>query len=378
MKWQPGRATDTCYDVPRLVQCFESLGENCDFGVVQRAVGVEPFGLFRFASCNAADMKELLQTGFEALGTPEDLFLQEIGPNREFFVRSRRFSFGAHTENSYGKDEPETVRAAQIRKVRFLKGQLVRDLTEARKMFVFKGRAAPDMVSGIAAKLRAYGPNSLLWVDLADARHPPGTVERMSDVLIRGFVRHFGAYDDDPCLPVTDWVSVCGNAYRLWRGDDPPRTPLDNLIAPTKGGQCCQWISCPPAATYALAESGLNGDFAFEHRLSATARVTVCHAHLPIPAGGSFVFSVWIRIPEIFGGRRIVALLHGFPTRASWAGHVKSHGYWQRLWVTATLPQDARSISCGIVAEAAVGDVFHSTAWCLERGTRPSGYGFAL
>lgn len=378
MNRQPATATDSCFDVPRLVQCFESLGENCDFGVVQRAVGVEPFGLFRFAGCNAADMEVLMQTRFEQLGTPEDLFLEETGPDREVWVRSRRFSFAAHTESVFGKDEPEAVRAAQIRKVRFLKGQLLRDLKEAHKLFVFKGQAAPDTVSRIAAKLRAYGPNSLLWVDLADARQPPGTVERMSDGLMRGFVRHFGTYDDDPCLPVEDWVSVCGNAYRLWRGEDPPRMPFDNLIAQTKGEQRCEWISHPAAATDKVTEPGPNGDIAFEHRLRATARVPAYYAYLPIPSGGSFVFSVWIRIPEDFGGRRIFAVFHGFPIRASWDGHVKSRGYWQRLWVTATLPQDARDIACGIIAEAAVGDVFYSTAWCLERGTRPSGYGFAL
>jgi hypothetical protein len=81
-----------CYDIPRLLQLFEGLGDNCDFGVVQRAVGIEPFGLFRFAVCNATDVAELLRARFHPLGEPEDLWLDEVGPRREYWVKSRSHS----------------------------------------------------------------------------------------------------------------------------------------------------------------------------------------------------------------------------------------------------------------------------------------------
>ncbi len=68
-------AAGFCHDLPRLLQLFEGLGENCDFGVVQRAIGIEPVGLFRFGACNAADIKELLRTRFESLGDAQDLWL---------------------------------------------------------------------------------------------------------------------------------------------------------------------------------------------------------------------------------------------------------------------------------------------------------------
>ena len=55
-------APGPCHDSPRLLQQAEGLGENCDFGVVQRAAGIEPLGLLRFGACNAADRVELLRT----------------------------------------------------------------------------------------------------------------------------------------------------------------------------------------------------------------------------------------------------------------------------------------------------------------------------
>src|ERR1700722_14132625 len=89
----PGSAgPEFCLDVPRLLQQFEGLGDNCDFGMIQRAVGIEPFGLFRFASCSAADVSSILRTKFEKLGEPEDLWLEEVEPKREYRVKSRQFS----------------------------------------------------------------------------------------------------------------------------------------------------------------------------------------------------------------------------------------------------------------------------------------------
>src|SRR5580700_6786475 len=84
---QAATQPEVCCDVPRLLQLFESLGENCDLGVVQRAVGLEPFGLFRFAACKAAAVAALLRARFLPLGEPEDLWLDEVGPRREYRVK---------------------------------------------------------------------------------------------------------------------------------------------------------------------------------------------------------------------------------------------------------------------------------------------------
>lgn len=364
----------TCCDVPHLLQLFEGFGENCDFGVVQRAVGIEPFGLFRFAGCTAVDLVQLLRSRFEPLGEPEDVWLDEVAPQREYCVRSRRFSFEAHTEAFVGRDDPQTVQAAQTRKLRFLKAQLLRDLTAGRKILVHKGDPDTRVMQRLAEQLQMYGPNTLLWVGLANAEHPPGTVHRAGDGVLRGFVGRFGTYDGDPSLPIADWVAVCANAYRLRYGEEPSRATLDNLIVQA---MAAQWVDGPHATTRPLDACGPAGGPVLEHRLGTNGQAPLYHAHLPLPAGGPFVFSLWIRIPETFRGRRIEALLHGFPTAAAWPADLRSRGQWQRIWVTATLPDDARGLSCGLVADGAAGDLVQSAAWCLERGTRPMGHGFA-
>jgi hypothetical protein len=376
MSGQDAAEPSFCYDIPRLLQQFESLGENCDFGVVQRAVGIEPFGLFRFAACKAADVAALLRERFERLGEPEDLSLDVVGTRREYWVKSRHFSFEAHTDRFAGQDDPEVARAAQIEKMRFLKARLLGDLSRARKIFILKGNADAATIQEIAAQLQTYGRNCLLWVKVADVMHPPGSVERTADGLLSGFVRRFGTYEGDPSLPVEHWVAVCANAHRLWRGTDPPKILFDNLISQAIVDDPRQTFAYSPAAMRVLGERAPNGGVVLEHKVESAEATSLCRLHLPITSGGSFVFSAWIRIPQGFRGRQIAALLSGFSSVAMWTADLKSRGRWQRIWVTANLPTDARSISCDIIAESAVGDVFHSAMWCLERGNRPLGYGF--
>lgn len=106
--------------------------------------------------------------------------------------------------------------------------------------------------------------------------------------------------------------------------------------------------------------------------------ISVCSTHLPITHGGNFVISAWIKIPEGFEPWCIAPVLAGFETLTQWTADPKTRDRWQRAWVSATLPEDARGVGCALLAEGAPGGAFQSTGWCLERGTRPSGYGFEV
>jgi len=375
---QSAVTAEFCHDVPRLLEHFVGLGENCDFGVAQRAIGIEPFGLFRFGSCTATDLVEMLRTRFQRLAEPGDLWLEEQPPPGEYWIKSRHCSFSAHTDRYSSRDDPKVVIAAHIEKTVYLKAKLIRDLARAGKLFVFKSVTDISVIREILVQLRTYGPNSLLWVSAADAAHPPGSVERLGDGLLRGFVSRFGTYYGAPSLPVEDWVAVCANAYRLWRNADPPAASLYNLISSEIATCPVRWSSAFSSGTRVLDEPAPRGGVMFEHRLEEAEATTAYRVLVPVASGGDFVFSVWVRIPEGFRGRQIAAIIPGFSSIATWTADLKSRGDWQRIWVTATLPNDERCIGCDIMAEGAVGNVFQSAYWCLERGNQPLGHGFAL
>ena len=375
------RSAGVLPDVPRLLQLFEGLGDNCDFGMVQRAVGIEPFGLFRFASCSAADVSLILRTRFAELGESEDLWLEEVEPKREYRVKSRQFSsFSMHTKRFAGQDDPAVVRSAQIEATRFLKQKLIRDLSLNRRLYVYRGRADPRTIREVAAQLKSYGDNRLLWVRLANATHLPGSVKCLADGLLVGFVSRFGIYEPDrtPRIPVEEWIAVCAKTYRHWRNADPPKVPLKNLIARAVAERRCRWAADPAVANRLVEGPAPSGNSMFEHRLGKTGSTSVYRVHLPVSPGGIFSFSAWILIPEGFRGRRIAVSLPGGSIVSNWIADPKSIGRWQRIWVAANIPVDPRNISCNLIADGTVDDVFYSADWCLERRDRPSGYGFAI
>ena len=51
-----------------LMLAFESLGENCDFGLVQRHAGAEPLGIYRFSGTNLYQLLSTLNNEFEGVG----------------------------------------------------------------------------------------------------------------------------------------------------------------------------------------------------------------------------------------------------------------------------------------------------------------------
>ena len=52
---------------------FESLGDNCEFGLVQRAAGVEQLGFFRFNFAEMPGLLKALDSAFADMDQPGSL-----------------------------------------------------------------------------------------------------------------------------------------------------------------------------------------------------------------------------------------------------------------------------------------------------------------
>lgn len=363
-----------CHDIPRLLQQFEGLGENCDFGVVQRAGGIEPLGLLRFGACNASDMVELLRTRFQRLLQAQDLWLEPVGPEREFWVKSHHSSFTAHTNRFEGQDDMGVVLTLYKERTRYLCEKLIGHMQNGRRLLIYKGQSDIAIIREMLAQLQTYGANRLLWIRVADNEHRPRSVEQLSDGLLCGYVSRYGTYELDPSLPVEEWIAICANAYRLWRGCDPPTASLHNLIAAAMQEHTCGWLTGHSAKTAVIDEPAPVGGFVLEHRLTTPGWQSVCRARVPIERGGNFVFSAWLRIPEDFQGRMLGAHLPDCSRIAVWTADLKSRSMWQRAWMAATAPLDAHHIDFEVFADGPVGAAFGSASWCLERGSEPRGY----
>ena len=150
-----------------LAGSFESLGHNCEFGMMQRHCGIEPFGLFRFAGVTLEDLLGGLDQAFEGLGTLDQVeAFSSDGIRREFLIRDRHYNISIHTLRFEDETTAEIVRREQSGQLRFFKRNFIEILESGEKLFVFQrpGQTLQSQMRPLLTRLRHYGPNGLLFV----------------------------------------------------------------------------------------------------------------------------------------------------------------------------------------------------------------------
>jgi hypothetical protein len=198
-----------------LVLQFESLGDNCELGMLQRRVGEEPLGLLRFASAPLPGLLTALDLQFAGIDDPGNIRLWVS--HGEYLVRLDRYGFNYHTHVQVGRGDPATLHQQQASVVRFLAEKLIGDLRQPDKIFVFRQNEpllASDLLK-LRAALSKYGPVVLLWVREAEPGEAPGTVTAMNDLLLVGTIRALAPRQHVPDLDVSGWLIVLRRAFRL-------------------------------------------------------------------------------------------------------------------------------------------------------------------
>jgi hypothetical protein len=216
---RPVHSPDLALDT--LMLSFESLGDNCEFGLVQRQAGAEPLGLLRFAGIfvpievRLQKLVRALERRFEGLAAPASLTVYPDGKDREFLVRESVYDLMYHTGISEGQIVPDTLRQREIQRLEFLRRKLLDDLRCGSKIWVWRSEATSTIehVWPLLLALRAFGPNTLLWVVEGDAEHPSGMAEWLAPDLIKGYVERFAPYDDATNIRSASWFRMCRNAY---------------------------------------------------------------------------------------------------------------------------------------------------------------------
>lgn len=220
-------ASDTAASNPadistgELMLSFESLGERCDFGAVQRKFGVEPLGLLRFAFSKFDPLLAGLEDRFAAVGTVEDTGFELY--NDENILYMKKYGLVFHTfvyEKELATDEKrDAFRQQQRRRLAFLKDKLVSDLEDPQKIYIYSSdeRVADADAKRLFRALRAYGPNSLLYVRPARKTRPAGMVEALDDGLYAGYFPGLTDFLTGGQPPFELWRSLCERTYRLAR-----------------------------------------------------------------------------------------------------------------------------------------------------------------
>ena len=201
-----------------LLLRFESLGDNCEFGLLQQRYEAEPLGLMRWTGANAEATARLFESRLEGFGEDDNIEIDRYS-HGEYCVRDRLHGLGPfHTFVSGALADPAKFKADHARRMRWLRDKLLGDIADGEKIFIYKSSVPMDEaeLQRLHRAFRALGPAPLLVVREAEPEHPPGSVEQRGDGLLTGYL----AYTSPRAAPgiepwdmdSANWISICQEA----------------------------------------------------------------------------------------------------------------------------------------------------------------------
>jgi hypothetical protein len=203
-----------------LLMRFASLGDNCEFGLFQRRQGAEPLDLFRLSGVPLPSLIQALEEGLSGLCDPAELSFEMHGEPglREYILCHHRYHLQSHTTVMEGAMPIGRLFSREIKKLIVVARLLLDDLASGNRIFVVKRNTAigTEEAMRLAALLRRYGPNTLLYI-VPSTDRPAGSVEWVGDGLMRGHIDRFLDYLHADGAASDAWMTLCRNAYRLWR-----------------------------------------------------------------------------------------------------------------------------------------------------------------
>ncbi len=369
---------------------FESLGDDCEFGLVQRFAGQDPLGLLRFAFTPMRGLLDLLDRGLDRLGEPEHIFLVR-DERDEVVVHLPSFGIRYHTDIYGRRDEDRALLDDQLRRLVFLRRKFTEDLQDGHKIFVRKGEGSADLpaMQHLLAALLRHGKATLLWVTLSDGTQPVGTVEVVEPGLLRAHIDRFATYFGRADLNLDAWLEICRGArlLRLIHAAPgtvrPPPKPVNagNLLRQTFRFEGDWWrheqtaLSHP---TQAVAPPWSDA-VVMSHRLAtATDWPNACIFGRYIPsgliAGSPYVASAYAWVPEDFDGQLVGMVFDGFASTRTVNADLAQRGQWQRIWVQARIPDGMEVGNPSLCLIATSGSTVHTACWKLEQGVVPTDY----
>ncbi len=198
-------------DAKAVVTSFESIGVNCEFGLLQRIFAAEPLGLLRLAGIFPCPVLDGLDRGFEGIG--DAIRMKQAGGH--WHATDDRYGFVYHTP--IPSEEPvEQAIATDRARLGFLRRVFFESMAAGEKVYVRHSNAPMTTADALPLflGLNRRGPNTLLFVTPAEG-HPPGTVEEIMPGLLRGHIDRLGDEGERWWISAGCWLELCVNALKL-------------------------------------------------------------------------------------------------------------------------------------------------------------------
>jgi tetratricopeptide (TPR) repeat protein len=206
---------------PSMLLRFESLGEDCEFGKLQRRFGCEPRGLFRFAGVSSGALLTTLETECRSIGDPKNTSVYVRTRGREYIAVDTHLKMLWHTGLFQYAADRQRVLEGEHRRLGSLRRKLVGDLAAGEKIFVYVSHTPLDVkyCESLAGAVQRYSSKAVvLCVGPAASREGPRVswggegllvAERSAMLLLWRWP------DDEAAPPYQQWLHICAKATEL-------------------------------------------------------------------------------------------------------------------------------------------------------------------
>lgn len=346
---------------PELYRHFETIGNNCEFGIVQRKVGFDPLGLFRNVGfLNVGQIIRAIATNLDGM-FEEGNYSYESRPGwSDYALICHQFGFVFHSavprEVPFGTAEWERHIGRNIAAFSFLKQKLQEDLVSGEKILVYRSKQTvpSPLVRDLHAAIRSRGPCWLLNV-MEDPQKPFGWAEMVDDGLLLAAVAQL-SNENPPRIDFAAWEAIARRvlAIRFGAPGSPP-----SWRSPGADTQPTRDVSPPQPGLCVLS-----------HRFERSVSVRQPAFHYLVAgaeAGALYIALAWIYLPREFRGRDVGMAIFGCASERFAKPDLFVREKWQQAWVIARFAGGhAQFVPC-LLVEADPGSVIYSAGWDFGR-----------
>jgi len=240
----PGAVKDALgVDMAEILRQFESLGDNCSFGLAQQKGGCDVLGLLRFANTPLPKLLTALEDEFRAASDKAQITMQWVPSDPgEFVLSVERYGIRWHSNVFDVSADQATIFAQQTMRLSYLRRKFYEGLNAGRKIFAISRaepkknpipipdadelpywEAAPESfrlaeILPLFLKLNEYGTNTVLYLTRCANGRRSGTVELIAPGIMRGYVDDFVITQHVDTKDHAAWLRIAVNAWLLHQG----------------------------------------------------------------------------------------------------------------------------------------------------------------